>query len=420
MPWPETVVWPEVVTGFFDPEVEALLQAGNPIPMPITKAERDKEKEENGDDDEEESTPDTGPDPVQCAEQFAKLQALYDEAWEALSKNGSADKATQEKRNAVAEHILFFKLSPKIVDEVSTNLRNRINQIRVIEKQIMKICVSDAGMPRDEFLRSYREGKLTDPEWLEKCIRAKRKYSSELNSRKDEIIEMQTALRASESDNLLSLDEIKDINRRMNVGDAKARRAKKEMVEANLRLVISIAKKVHQPRPAVPGPDPGRQHRPDEGGGQVRIPPRLQVFHLCHLVDSPGHHPLHCGSGAHHPYSGAHDRDHQQAQPHLAPDAAGNGPRAHAGRAGDEDGNAGRQDSQGAEDRQGADLHGNPDWRRRRFAPGRLHRRPGTIAISPVESATTQSPGPEATHQDPRQPHRRAKPRCCACVSAST
>jgi RNA polymerase primary sigma factor len=233
----------EVVTGFFDPEVEALLQAGNPIPMPVTKAEKDKEKEENGDDDDEESTPDTGPDPVKCAEQFAELQRLYDEAWEALSKTGSADKKTQEKRNAVAEHILFFKLSPKIVDAVSTNLRERINQIRVTEKQIMKICVTDAGMPRDEFLRSYREGKLTDGEWLEKCIRAKRKYSSELSSRKDEVMELQAALRACESDNLLSLDEIKDINRRMNVGDAKARRAKKEMVEANLRLVISIAKK---------------------------------------------------------------------------------------------------------------------------------------------------------------------------------
>ena len=232
----------EVVTGFFDPEVEAALQAGNPIPVPATKAEKDKEKEDS-DEDEEESAPETGPDPVQCAEQFGKLQKLYDDAWEALSKNGSADKKTQEKRNAVAEHILFFKLSPKIVDEVSNNLRERINQIRVTEKQIMKICVGDAGMPRDEFLKSYREGKLLDNEWLEKCIRAKRKYSSELNGRKDEVIALQEALRQTESDNLLSLDEIKDINRRMNVGDAKARRAKKEMVEANLRLVISIAKK---------------------------------------------------------------------------------------------------------------------------------------------------------------------------------
>jgi RNA polymerase primary sigma factor len=233
----------EVVTGFFDPEIEAMLQAGGAIPAPVTKADKDKEKEENGDDDEEESTPDTGPDPEQCAAQFGELQRLYDQAWEALSKWGSGDKRTQEKRNAVAEHIMFFKLSPKIVDEITNNLRDKINHIRLTEKAIMKICVADAGMPRDEFLRSYREGKLADNDWLEKCIRAKRKYSSELNGRKDEIVTLQAQLRQMESDNLISLDEIKDINRRMNVGDAKARRAKKEMVEANLRLVISIAKK---------------------------------------------------------------------------------------------------------------------------------------------------------------------------------
>ena len=80
---------------------------------------------------------------------------------------------------------------------------------------------------------------------------------------------------------------------------------------------------VHQPRPAVPRPHPGRQHRPDEGGGQVRIPPRLQVLDLRHVVDPPGHHALDRRPGAHHPHPGAHDRDDQQDEPHLAPDPAG-------------------------------------------------------------------------------------------------
>ena len=75
---------------------------------------------------------------------------------------------------------------------------------------------------------------------------------------------------------------------------------------------------VHQPRPAVPGPDPGGQHRPDEGGGQVRVPPRLQVQHLRHLVDPPGDHAQHRRPGADHPHPRAHDRDDQQAGPHLA------------------------------------------------------------------------------------------------------
>ena len=87
---------------------------------------------------------------------------------------------------------------------------------------------------------------------------------------------------------------------------------------------------IHQPRPAVPRPDPGRQHRPDEGGRQVRIPPRLQVLDLRHLVDPPGDHPLDRRPGAHDPHSRAHDRDDQQDRAHLAPDAARDRPRADA------------------------------------------------------------------------------------------
>src|ERR1019366_4228609 len=85
---------------------------------------------------------------------------------------------------------------------------------------------------------------------------------------------------------------------------------------------------LHQSRAAIPGPHSGRQHRPDEGGRQVRVPPRLQVLHLRHLVGAPGHHASHRRPGAHHPHSGAHDRDHQQADSHFAADGAGTGARA--------------------------------------------------------------------------------------------
>src|SRR5206468_4192961 len=89
---------------------------------------------------------------------------------------------------------------------------------------------------------------------------------------------------------------------------------------------------VHEPRPAVPGSDPGRQHRPHESRRQIRISSRVQVLHVCDLVDSPGHHARHRGPGAHDPHSRAHDRDDQQAHPDLAPAGAGARPRAHAGR----------------------------------------------------------------------------------------
>ncbi|MES2488304.1 MAG: RNA polymerase sigma factor RpoD [Pseudomonadota bacterium] len=231
----------EIVTGFFDPNAEE----APPPPPPPEVAEDDDEAELDvvaGADDEEEAV-DTGPDPVLTAEKFADLQSLYDKAWDALGKLGSANKKTQQARAAVAELIMTFKLSPKMVDEITRNLRARVDQVRSTEKLIMRICVIDAGMPRDEFLRMYKEGGATSEDWIVKAIRGKRKYSSELNTRKEEIFEYQANLRKMEGDNLLTLDEIKDINRRMNVGDAKARRAKKEMVEANLRLVISIAKK---------------------------------------------------------------------------------------------------------------------------------------------------------------------------------
>ncbi|MDP9139723.1 MAG: RNA polymerase sigma factor RpoD [Pseudomonadota bacterium] len=230
----------EIVTGFIDPNAPDEI----PPPAPPQPKVEEKDDDDEAATDEEEEAVDTGPDPVVTAENFAELQKLYDKAWDALLKMGAAHPKTQPKREAVAQHIMTFKLSPKIVDEITRNLRAKIDMVRRTERQIMRICVVDAGMGREEFLKIYREANgATNEEWITKAIRAKRKYSSELNARKDEIFALQDTLKKMEGDNLISLHEIKDINRRVNVGEAKARRAKKEMVEANLRLVISIAKK---------------------------------------------------------------------------------------------------------------------------------------------------------------------------------
>ncbi len=149
-------------------------------------------------------------------------------------------------------------------------------------------------------------------------------------------------------------------------GERMAERAKAELVEANLRLVVSHRQEVHQPRPAVPRPDPGGQHRPDEGRRQVRVQARLQVLDLRHLVDPPGHHPRHRRPGAHHPHPGAHDRDDQQADPHLPLPRAGARPRADARGDRREDGAAARQGAQGPQDRQGAHLASRRRSARRR------------------------------------------------------
>ncbi len=165
---------------------------------------------------------------------------------------------------------------------------------------------------------------------------------------------------------------------------AQYERAKQELCGGNLRLVVSHRQEVPQPRPELPGPDPGGQHRPDAGGGQVRVPPRLQVQHLRHVVDPPGHHPRHRRPGPHHPHPRAHDRDDEQAAQHLQEAGAGAGPRAdHRGdRRG---GQAQRQrDAARAEDQQRPDQPGPPRRRERGQLLRRLHRgRDGRSARCP-------------------------------------
>ena len=237
----------EVVIGFFDPNAEP--DPNPPMPDSVAAvaavavvAEAEVEGVEGAPAEEEEAV-DTGPDPVLCAENFGELQKLYDKAWLALEKIGSGDKKTEKARAAVSDLLMTFRLSPKIVDEVTNNLRDKIDVIRGVERGVMRICIHDAGMEKSEFLQRYREAGPTDVEWIDKAIKAKRKYSATLATKREDIVRMQEGLTQIEVDNLISIDEIKDIYRRMTIGEAKARRAKKEMVEANLRLVISIAKK---------------------------------------------------------------------------------------------------------------------------------------------------------------------------------
>ena len=216
----------DLLVGFIDPN------APDEIKPPAPKSE----------DDDEEEVIDTGPDPDEVKARFKVIRRLHNRTIKSIDKHGFKDKRTNRIQSDLADQLMELKLAPKLFDALVRNLRGVVSIIRTQERMVMRICVRDAGMPRKDFLSSFPKSE-TDINWVEKHIRAKRKHSSILARLRDDILRCQRKLLGVEADTLLSIVEIKEINRQMSIGEAKARRAKKEMVEANLRLVISIAKK---------------------------------------------------------------------------------------------------------------------------------------------------------------------------------
>jgi RNA polymerase primary sigma factor len=167
---------------------------------------------------------------------------MYDKWLSALTGKGKNQARIDKLHNQVDKHLACLKLAPRMVDILTTNLRATVASIRTHERVIMSICVHKALMPRKDFITSFPDNE-TDLKWLETQIKGGHKYSPVLAQHKEEILRAQNKLVNIQTRTSLSIGGIKDINRRMSIGEAKARRAKKEMVEANLRLVISIAKK---------------------------------------------------------------------------------------------------------------------------------------------------------------------------------
>ena len=194
----------------------------------------------NRDDDE-----DTTPAPITLEEVKERVQVIRTKqqaCLESLEKNGYANKKTDKAFNDLAESFLELKLSPKFFIKLTSILRSTVNNLRAHEKVIIDICVKQAKMPRKLFIAEFTENE-SNPDWVDRVIASGEPYGAIIEENLDEIRKAQVKLAMIEQTNCLSTSEIKDINRRMSIGEAKARRAKKEMVEANLRLVISIAKK---------------------------------------------------------------------------------------------------------------------------------------------------------------------------------
>ncbi|MBV8405372.1 MAG: RNA polymerase sigma factor RpoD [Gammaproteobacteria bacterium] len=236
----------DLIVGFIDPNApDVIAQPQNPTKVEVVAAEEkldeDEESEENGESEEEEAV-DTGPDPVEAAARFASLAKLHGQVLGSIAKLGARDPKTLRQRKKLADEFMELRLSPRMFDALILNLRAHVAEVRQLEKEIMVIAVRDAGMPRKDFIASFPKNE-TNPRWLGKHVKSGKKYSALLAKFKDEIERRQKKLEQLEGHYHLSINDIKEVNREVSIGEAKARRAKKEMVEANLRLVISIAKK---------------------------------------------------------------------------------------------------------------------------------------------------------------------------------
>ncbi len=233
----------DIIVGFVDPNApDVIAEPINPKLAAAAKAEAAENDDNEEEVAEEEEAVETGPDPVEAAARFASLAKVYGQVVKALDDKGPKDQKTVKLRRKLAAEFMELKLAPRMFEALVSHLRGHLNEIRSIEKTVMQICVRDAGMPRPDFIETFPRNE-TNLHWLDKHVRAKRKHSAALGRMREEIEKQQLKLRDIEIRSHLTIGEVKDINREIAVGEAQARRAKKEMVEANLRLVISIAKK---------------------------------------------------------------------------------------------------------------------------------------------------------------------------------
>ncbi|MBA1273377.1 RNA polymerase sigma factor RpoD [Stutzerimonas azotifigens] len=237
----------DILSGYIDPDDDGAsgVEVEPVTPQTAAKPAADDDKdddEEESDADSEEEEGDGGPDPEVARQRFGAVAEQLEKANKALKKHGRDHKQTIEELQTLAELFMPIKLVPKQYDALVERVRSALQQVRAQERAIMQLCVRDARMPRADFLRQFPSNE-TNLDWAEQLAGGKAKYAEAIGNIKDDIRAAQQKLIDLQQECHLAIADIKDINRRMSIGEAKARRAKKEMVEANLRLVISIAKK---------------------------------------------------------------------------------------------------------------------------------------------------------------------------------
>ncbi|MGL4957854.1 MAG: RNA polymerase sigma factor RpoD, partial [Plesiomonas sp.] len=236
----------DLITGFVDPNAEEdMAPTATHVGSELTEEQL---ADEDVDDDDEESESDDSSeddgsiDPELAREKFTELRDQYEVTRQAIKLNGRNHAATNEEIQKLSEVFKQFRLVPKQFDYLVGSMRSMMERVRTQERIIMKLCVEQCKMPKKNFVTLFA-GNETNPSWFEKALAAGKPWSMRLTEVGDEVQRCLQKMRQIEEETGLTIEQVKDINRRMSIGEAKARRAKKEMVEANLRLVISIAKK---------------------------------------------------------------------------------------------------------------------------------------------------------------------------------
>ncbi len=228
----------DLITGFVDPNAE---QDYSPTP-PHVRSGLSEEHHDDNEDENDNSEDDNSIDPELAREKFVELRKQYETTRNVIKTKGrSHSNAITEIQN-LSDVFKQFRLVPKQFDYLVNNMREMMERVRTQERIIMKLCVERCKMPKQNFIMLFT-GSETSKNWFKTALNMNRLWSEKLKAVEEDVMRCLQKLHQIEEETGLTIGQAKDINRRMSIGEAKARRAKKEMVEANLRLVISIAKK---------------------------------------------------------------------------------------------------------------------------------------------------------------------------------
>ncbi|MCV6638196.1 RNA polymerase sigma factor RpoD [Candidatus Albibeggiatoa sp. nov. NOAA] len=236
----------DIISGFHDKAEEATTEESKDVPLSAISnrgnTEPDGLEENEAAAADVSLLADDNLDMEEATLRFGALGALHAQLITAREQHGIDSEQFINLRKDVASCFLEFKILPKVIEELTFKLRDTVSEIREHENKIRDICIRDVGMEKREFLTSFKNNS-THLGWVDALLKSERNYVEKLSNHASKIHDQQELLIDIEHQCHLHLDEIKDINKRISIGEAKARRAKKEMIEANLRLVISIAKK---------------------------------------------------------------------------------------------------------------------------------------------------------------------------------